>query len=283
MTSATSAKACINSSPTVVLLRDFYNGSANLAIPTLPGKVFIPDEWTETIAAGVQKLDMGGKNVLEVGVGSGINAAGILTSNKPPASFIGTDICRESITLSQELINNNGWNAVCFCSDLLKDVPVFQLSKIDEIFACIPQVPASLALEDGDNTSHYYIPTGGEWDIYGLGLNANLIQQATERAPQAGITLNLCGRPGKETLERLFETFDRNASIIHEAVVPQHIGTSLASLAKLEDEGHTDFEFFADPKATQIISATTAEQRRISEQPVFHKVYVFHAPGLRNG
>jgi hypothetical protein len=262
-----------------ISLRDFYSKAANVVVPC-QDNLFIPDHWTKTLASGLEKVDLANKNVLEVGVGIGINMLGLMTSESRPAYFIGTDICTDAITLSQKLADTYSLPALSLRSNLLQNLDDNFLSKIHEIFACIPQVPACLDLNTGDNAAHYYIPNGDSWDDYGLGLNAQLLEQATNRAPQAGITLNLSGRPGVEKLSALFKESGREGQIVHETIVPQHIGTSLETLAKMEGNGHGDFEFFRDAQGKESIGARIAEERRISGQDVYHKIYVFHAPGL---
>lgn len=263
----------------VVSLKDFYHKASNIEVPCR-SDLFEPDHWTRTLAEGLQKVNLSGKNVLEVGIGVGINMAGLMTAKNPPASFIGGDIREDAIKLSQALAKKYSLPAICQYSDLLLNISQENLEIIDQIFACIPQVPACLDLNENDNAAHYYRPDGNSWDDYGLGLNAKLLKQATERAPQAGIILNFSGRPGEKTLKTLFNECGRIPNILHESIVPQHKGTSLASLAEMEGNGHSNFEFFSDPKAKIQISASDAEDRRIKNQPVFHKIYVMNAPGL---
>ena len=260
-----------------VSLREFYQEAANIFV-TCHSDLFIPDHWTKTLAAGLEKVDFSGSVVLEVGVGIGINMAGLLTSPKPPSGFIGTDLCNNAINASGSLAELEGFSqAIFFRSDLLKDVPDAQLEKIDHIFACIPQVPSDCPLEDGDNSAHYYNGKGCKWDKYGLGLNADLIKEATERAPQASITLNLAGRPGIERLKQIFTEAGRRSEVLYDAIVPQHSGTTLSPLVDLETNGLGPFEFFADPEGESQINAAEAEALRVINAPVYHKIYVVTA------
>lgn len=270
-----------------VPLRRFYENAADIFIHR-PSNLFFPDAWTETFAQGIQALGkkdgFQGRHVLEVGVGIGINALGIMTSPNAPAEFTGTDICDNAVSASAHLARSHGiLNVSMICSDLLKNVDPTLLHRVDHIVACIPQVPVpgTILLNDGDNYAHYYTPTGTQWDEWGLGLNAGLLEQATKLAPQATVTLNLSGRPGIERLKDFFERHNRHARVLFERMVPQHIDTSLAYLAETEKH-HPDlpFEFFADPEGIKRINADQAEARRVNGEPLFHKIYVISAPAL---
>ncbi|MCC7305357.1 MAG: 50S ribosomal protein L11 methyltransferase [Alphaproteobacteria bacterium] len=270
-----------------VSLRDFYQQAANVRVPTNPN-LFMPDSWGKIFAKGLtclsQKPAFADAHVLEVGVGTGINALGIMTSPGAPQHYTGTDICKNAVDATTHLAKANGLhNITAIQSDLLKDVPDVTLANARHIVACIPQVPETnnAKILCGDGFAHYYNPNGRpeDWNHFGLGLNAALIQEATERAPHASITLNLAGRPGIERLAQMFEAYGRKAEILHVQMVPQHAETKLTSLADLERLGVSNFEFYKDEKGTQPIGAVEAEERREKES-LFHNVYVLHAPGL---
>lgn len=263
-----------------VALTDFYNSAAEATIPCHT-ELFVPDEWTKIFAFGLQEIRLQGQIALEVGVGIGVNMAGLMTSQNVPAHFYGTDISTKAIEVSTTLARLLNINATLLRSNLLQDLDKQKLKQVGAVIACIPQVPADLDLSENDNSAHYYTPLGNCWDDYGLGLNAALIEQATEKSPFASITLNLCGRPGINKLIQMFEEFDRSSEIIHSAVIPQHTGTSLASLVHMEENGHLPFEFFKDPNGNHHITAAEAEKRRGVDE-VYHKIYVIHsAPKLR--
>lgn len=261
-----------------VRLRTFYPDAKDMGF-TRPSNLFLSDEWTKIFAAGLIKLsgsetDFTKAHVLEVGVGVGTNILGLMTSPKPPASFIGTDICDNAIRFCRGLPDIRRHNVRLQTSDLLSDIPKENLSKLDYIVACIPQVPFEGDLTQGDNFAHYYPPTGSNWDAFGLGLNAKLLEQAKDLTPSAQVVLNLSGRPGIERLKDLFNQFGFEPSVLHEAIVPQHKETSLASLASAEEKGADAFEFFRDPGAHEKICAVEAEGRRTAGQPLYHKIYV---------
>ena len=262
------------------LVTDFYPSARRIKL-NCPETLFFPDNWTQALAAGLQTLNFTGRNVLEIGVGVGVNMAGLLTADAPPAHFTGVDICTESISVSRALAEREGLDVDLYVSSLLKGVPRDALSRMDEIFACIPQVPApgTLRIAEADNYAHYYEADGNPYDTYGLGLNAKLIEQATLYSPKAGLTLNLAGRPGEKILTDLFAEYGRKAETIFSCVIEQHAGTSLSSLSELEKIGHEPFEFFEDPQGHKQIDARKAESLR-GICPVYHKIYVMRAPGL---
>lgn len=272
-----STAAAIQTPGDIVQLHQFYpDAKRNLSIPRSPD-LFLPDQWTEVFARGLLTRDFSDATVLEVGVGTGINMAGLLEINNRAARYIGTDICNNAVTASRILAQDNGWDAQLIASDLLKDVPDALLQQVNHIVACIPQVPTDRNLEEGDNFAHYYKGHNSYWDQYGLGLNSDLLKQAWERVPHASVSLNLSGRPGIDKLRELFDHNQRKAQILHEEMVPQHQGTSIESLAAMEENGHEPFEFFADEDGNTPICAIEAESRRVHHEPVFHKVYVLSA------
>lgn len=268
----------------LILLKDFFNRSqANISISRRPN-VFLPDEWTQAFAAGLEKLpslQAVNRSVLEVGVGTGVVMAGLLTQPQTPLEYIGVDICGDAIQSAQALADKHEWRVKLKASDLLTNMTDAELHYVTHIVACIPQVPAKVDLSEADNSAHYYLPQGSTWDSFGLGLNAALLDQARNRAPQASVTLNLSGRPGLERLNELFREYGYNAEVVHETMVSQHGDTSLRSLADLECDGCAPFEFYADEAGQQRISAVQAEARRLNQAPVFHKIYVLSAPAFK--
>lgn len=283
-----------------VKLREFYENSQEILIPVIP-TVFIPDGWTRAFASGLStQVNSGawaGKHVLEVGVGSFINGAGIMTSPNAPKQFTGIDITDDSVSASRELIvqNNIPGDILILKEEKFTDVLVVptdeRIKNVSKVVACIPQVPMTeeelAAFDknvDGGGGSHAYIPDGNheEWEPYGLGLNARLLEESAKRIPEAEVILNLCGRPSRELLQDFFDAHGRQAEFLHEEMVSQHPGTDLTSLAQIESKTGRDFEFFANRAGTEKLTASQAEERR-GKQPVFHKIYVVKgsAPGLK--
>ncbi|CAF1070771.1 unnamed protein product [Adineta steineri] len=275
-------KYASNGAIEMIRVRDFYaNITRDIEIERSPN-LFLPDDWTKGFAQGLKNVFKSipgfyNSTVLEIGVGTGINMAGLLSLPCPPARFIGTDISQEAINASSALALRERWNVTLSQSDLLCNVSDDILANVDYIVGCIPQVPApaSINLMDIDNFAHYYESKGTHWDDIGLALNAALLQQAAERAPHAAIILNLSGRPGIKCLQRLFiENRYKKPFICNVTMVKQHHGTSLAAFAVMENNGRDAFEFFEDKDGKIPICASAAEQRRLDGKDVYHYVYV---------
>jgi methylase of polypeptide subunit release factors len=272
---------------TQVPLRDFFQSSAQIIIPVDNSKVFLPDpSWSKTFAAGLQafekhtanKRGFAGSHVIEVGVGSGINMAGLMLHPAPPSHFIGTDIAPSAVAASAGLAQAHGMNAALLQSDLLGSVPSRALERTDYIIGCIPQVPRhSGEITDERDLSDYYEETGIPEDAYGLGLIARLLDQAKTRAPQAELVLNIAGRPGEDRLSPMFAQHGYKVSAIHTSVVRQDPGTCLNSLAEIEDKSGLRFHFFRDTQARHEINAHEAEALRTAGQPIYHNLHVLAA------
>lgn len=272
--------------PTTVSLRSFFSAAVQDRTIQVRDNLFLPDTWTKTFAQGLQQIAstkpcFKDQTILEVGVGTGVNMAGLLSLPTTPQGFIGTDICADAIAASSAFAEECGFTVQLLQSDLLKDVPEAILSRVDHIVACIPQVPKppAIDLRDGDNFAHYYDPCDCRWDEFGLGLVANLLKQTAEKT-HAGITLNLSGRPGVGRLKAMFGDYGFQPEITYSRMVPQHAETSLASLAALEHDGHDDFEFYADEAGQEPLNARAAEERRLAAQPLYHYIHVISAPAL---
>lgn len=276
--------------PNQVLLSKFFPSVSRDLVITRPEELFFPDEWAQCYAAGLTKLperynDLSSSVFFEVGVGTGVIPAGVLLDPKmSPALVIGSDIKLLAVEETRRLLNGAGLtNRSAFMqSDLLQDVPEDVLRGVDHFTGCIPQVkrPKDVDLTQGDNYAHYYESRGSHWDEFGLDLNAAFIQQATDFAPQSSITLNLSGRAGLPKLLEMFRAFGRDADVLHHEMVPQHGGTSLETMVQVEAETGHAYEFFGEEIGCTGIDATEAEKRRLAHEPVFHKIYVLHAPAL---
>ncbi len=262
-------------------LRRFFANAHDIEIEVDDSKVFVPDPaWSHAFAAGLQAVNFGGKRVAEVGVGSGVNMAGLVLCDRPVASFLGVDIANEAVAASQCLADKHGMNVVLRQSDLIKAVTNKELAGLEEIIGCIPQVPVHPGdIHTAREFSDYYEETGIKEDAYGLGLIAQLLDQVKERAPHAAVTLNIGGRPSMDRIAALYADRGFNYRIVHEEMVRQEPTTSLASLAELEFRGAPDFHLFSDQsgRKEKEINASAAEKLRLAGGPVFHKIYVMRA------
>ncbi len=268
-----------------VQLQEFYESAASILVPYDPD-VFEPDGWTATLAKALVKLQsqghFEGKHVAEVGVGTGINPAGILSSPRAPSRFTGGDVVQDAVDDTAALIKKNNLNGIrdiwIGSSDLMANFPKERLGDISTVFACIPQLPetAKSREELTDVRSHTYKPTGQVWDKFYLGLNSDLLRQARVLVPSADVILNLSGRPGLDTLKKFFDDHGYEAQVVQKLIVQNHKGSSVAAFEEVEQrDGHV-FDFFADAAGTQRITVVEAEQRRIAQnpdRPVFHPVF----------
>lgn len=249
----------------------------------IPQWAFIPDRWTAAFLRGLVLLapEWKSKRVWEVGVGTGVNL--ILLNDAPCREYYFSDFDPRCTQLALENVSSNGLDLIRYRAltgpwDLVTPPNGAWVPNVDVVFACIPQVPADFDLTQGDNIAHYYCPRrypNSRLHACGLGLNEELLKQARRVLSSRGsVVLNLGGRPGIERLKEMYVTCGYVPRVAHEEIIPQHHETSLESLAVLEENGHTQFEFFEDEAARMRINARTAEERRKRELPLFHKIYV---------
>ncbi|PZQ49075.1 MAG: hypothetical protein DI551_00025 [Micavibrio aeruginosavorus] len=263
-----------------IRLRDFFAQSADVAINVDNTKVYLPDvSWTRTFAKGLQKVDFTATHIIEVGVGSGVNMAGLmLHPARKPQFFIGSDLAGAAVDASADLAVAHKMNAMLLESDLLSNIPAQELRRADYIIGCIPQVPLHHGdMRDERDLSDYYEETGIAEDKYGLGLVARLLDQAADVAPQATLVLNIAGRPGDSRLAPMFERHGYETQILYTNVVRQDPGTSLRSLVEIENDTSLNFHFFQDAKAQRDINAHAAEALRGLGKPVYHNLHVMSA------
>ncbi len=277
-----------NEPQNIIHLKDIYARARDGYVPRRKG-LFLSDNWTKVLAKGMEKLDLKGQTLLEVGVGIGTNMAGLITSPFGVKSFIGTDICDKAVEASQKLAED--WalpNVQLIESNLLENVPDHILTQVDTLFACIPQVckprdfdKLAILTHDPDSASeyesHYYPPMGSIYDPCGLGLVDCLLGQARDRASQSRGVFNLAGRPGEERLNAMFSDHGCNVHILHQEMVEQHPGTTLVPFAEQEEKEGILFEFYTDKDGRKKIGAAQAEERRQNRKPIYHTVNVMLA------
>ncbi len=253
---------------------------------SVPNWAFIPDHWNVAFLRGLSKLTESWKGlcVWEIGVGTGTNLIALsdTTSN---VTWYFSDYDRRCVPLALRNLKLFG----CDCQKLnplhgswdLVTPPHgsnLQAPKVNVVFGCLPQVPTRIDLSVGDRRSQYYDPTRyprAHQNALGLGLNETLLIRARKVLEPGGqVVLNLSGRPGLRRLRALYRETGYAPRLIHRETIPQHAGTSLASLAELEERGHRHFEFYADTECRKPISAGEAEIRRLAGEEVFHNIYV---------
>lgn len=247
--------------------------------------VFKPDQWTKAFLRGISTVDFSGrKDILEIGIGSGINTIYLLQKYQD-IFVIGTDIVQHALDTAKRNIQNLvGEEALQRCAfyygrDLRHFSPALG-DGVSDIIGCIPQVvaPESVNLAEIDNAANYYDPKfyDSVFDWTGLGLNDAVLKKASAILPTGGrIILNLGGRPSKKLLIDLFNQYKYRIDILHEEMVKQDSRTSLESLVEMER--HRDdfaFEFFTDESGMDTINAYESERRRLTGEPLYHKIYV---------
>lgn len=261
--------------------------------PNIPIKVpkwaFKPDDWNRALLDGFDRLvydwNWDGLGVWEVGVGTGVNLVVLrhmLRVNSIKWYF--SDYDARCVPLAME-------NLLCYCGDRRGLYPLkgswdlvtppkggLKAPKVDVVFGCLPQVPLHTDLSVGDKRAHYYNPKRypkAHQNALGLGLVETLLVRARDVLNPGGkVILNLAGRPGRKRLLSLFRETGYNPHMVESAKIEQHAGTSLASLAALEKNGHDDFEFFTDFSCEEPIDARGAEALRVAGEDVYHKIYV---------
>ncbi|MBI2426937.1 MAG: hypothetical protein HYV34_03735 [Candidatus Kerfeldbacteria bacterium] len=273
-----------------ILPPDLHDGLRPEWMIEIPEWAFTPDDWTFAFQRGLRTIQWGRRLVWEVGVGTGINAIVARARNphmrlrisdlSPRVTELAVENLRRTVGLENVEVLNGSWDLVTDRRESCAEI-----GKVDAVVACIPQVPMrGMDLSVCDLMAHYYNPeryTDSPMHDLGLGLNDSLLIRAHHVLVAGGHTvLNLCGRPG---LNRLVQMFDRRGYTpreLHRGIIPQHIQTSIASLAELEVQGHSDFEFFSDMGGRDRIDAYTAEERRLRclaeerASDIYHAIYV---------
>lgn len=262
-----------------LLPHDLHNGRGSAEI-TIPSWAFTPDHWNTTFLRGLHKVAASWefRTVWEIGVGTGVNLISLWNAVRK-SNWYFSDYNAECVPLTCQNLGaagiDAGYTALHGSTDLVA-VSRGETPRADVIFGCLPQVPIVMDLEAGDRVAHYYNPERYQCstrNACGLGLNEALLKRAKSAlSPRGSVVLNLSGRPGLGRLQEMFAEHGYDPCVLHSAVVPQHPQTSLETLAVGESKGKK-FEFFAHPEGAAI-TATEAEQLRVRQQPVFHRIYV---------
>ncbi len=268
-----------------------------------PEHAFKPDPWTDVLLAGLMQLDLSGKTLVEIGVGTGVNPIALLLHNPEIAQIWGSDIDALNSLLAIENVRRilsdrpelakkyrgvfGGHNLLSWQHGLLPE------GSVDVLYACIPQVQKPdhyHGTPPPDAEAHEFDPKlidprwkhAADFQPFSLGLNFQLLCEARKclRPGKGEIILNLAGRCSKAVLFEMFTKAHYTPRVIHEAIVPQHELTKLQELVKGEKFLRKTtrpgfcYEFFADAAATEKINAAQAEKRRVKREPLFHKIYV---------
>lgn len=288
--------------------------------PEAPDFAFDPDDpWTQTFQAGLERADLKGKIVYEVGVGTGVNLAFILRTCGAARAY-GSDLDPRLVMLAERNLRSlSPQHAKHFepvhgsVSLIDTDDARSKITKTDVVIACIPQVgepndlrltafrkAQSVELPDGaetqaeDHIAHYYPWTAFDeypYNSVGLGLNEALLRRIRQHAPKAQVVMNFGCRIGSDIIFECFEANGYRPEKLASKIVHQHVGTDISFFVALEKALYgTDLEkqlvckFYADPDGTHPLSATDA-QRLIEKDPhvdLYHEVSVIRGIPIEN-
>lgn len=282
------------------------------ASPEVPSFAFDPeDPWTDTFQKGLKAANLQGKKAYEVGIGTGINAA-FLLSVCGADEVSGSDLDPRLIDLAEANVRSlvpeyaHRFNPVRGPVSLIDTDEAREcVAAADVVIGSLPQVgepgdariatireALGVPLGEGaadvadDHIAHYY--PWAEFDQYpfnsvGLGLNEALLQRVRQHAPHADVVMNFGCRIGSEIIFDCFRANGFEPEKISSQIVEQHSGTDISFFIALERtlqdtglDGEFTCYFYADDAATQPLSACQA-QALINENPeasLYHEVCV---------
>ena len=282
--------------------------------PEVPSFAFDPeDPWTDTFQKGLKAANLQGKKAYEVGIGTGINAAFLLTVCGAD-EVSGSDLDPRLIELAESNVRSlapdfaHHFNPVRGPVSLIDtDEARALVAEADVVIGSLPQVGEpgdpgiatfrerlQVPLAEGaenvadDHIAHYYPWTAFDeypFNAVGLGLNEALLQRVREHAPHAEVVMNFGCRIGSDIIFDCFRANGFEPEKISSQIVEQHSGTDISFFIALEKtlQGTTlnsEFKchFYADKAATQPLSACQA-QALITKNPdasLYHEVCVVH-------
>jgi len=257
-------------------MHEFYSKTSEYFSLEIPKYVFTPNLWTEMFLEGIDKIDVKNKDILELGVGTGVMAIHLLRKNI--RSYCGVDINPKILPIASRNILCNtqlrSWSLLC--SNLLDELPLKK--SFDLICGCLPQIAQIdiINTDSEDITGKYYNPSQyqSEFNIYGLGLHDKaLVQSRTRLRDKGSVLFILSGRYGLDILIKLFKKQKYTFHVLLEKISPHSKKISLESFVKAEDDGNEIF-FYTDVTCKNRVSAKTAEQNRICNNSIYYKLYV---------
>lgn len=277
----------------------------------VPSFAFSPtDPWTTTFQAGLERAELNGRRVYEVGVGTGTNIAFML--QQCGASMAGgSDLDARLPLVARRLVGE-------VAPDLLErfrpiegsvnliDTPsaMAEVALADVVVACLPQVPdpedamylgfhnhqmktaAMARRRTDDHIAHYYPWTAFHdypFNAVGLGLIEALLRKVRACAPTAQVVLTFGCRVGQDVLLRLFRANGYRPEELASCIARQNDRTDIsffvASEAALNGTSYSDdlrCEFFTDPDGRVRISARQAKDMLNADPlaPVYHRICV---------
>ncbi|GKX33601.1 MAG: hypothetical protein MnENMB40S_12190 [Rhizobiaceae bacterium MnEN-MB40S] len=282
--------------------------------PEAPGFAFDPgDPWTQTFQKGLERANLQGKTVYEVGIGTGINAAFVLRMCGASTVF-GSDLDPRLVELAERNIRSlspehaEQFQPVKGAVSLIDTEEArAKIAQTDVVIACLPQVgdpddsrlaafreAQSVPLASGaderaeDHIAHYY--PWAMFDEYpfnavGLGLNEALLHRIRKHAPKAEVVMNFGCRIGADIIFDFFRANGFEPEKLASQMVRQDAGTDISFFVALEKaltgtglEKEFVCEFFADEKGDMPLSACEAQtlSKRDPDVALYHEVCVIH-------
>jgi SAM-dependent methyltransferase len=288
-----------------------WTHTSDNACESVPSFAFNPsDPWTVTFQVGLERAELSGRRVYEVGVGSGTNVAFMLR-HCAASLVVGSDLDPRLPALAQRLVTEvapdllDRFRPIQGSVNLI-DIPeaMAEVTVADVVVGCLPQVPdpedvmyaqfhvAQLKTAVGggqrvdDHMAHYY-PWAAFHDYpfnsVGLGLIEALLRRVRSGVPRAQVVLNLGCRIGKDVLLKLFRSNGYRPEELASRIVRQSERTNISFFVALEaalrGTGYEeDFvcEFYADSQGRVPISANGAKELLDADPttPVFHEICV---------
>lgn len=290
------------------------------AMPEAPEFAFDPeDPWTQTFQLGLKHANLEGRNVYEVGVGTGINVAYMLRSCGA-ARVYGSDLDPRLVELAQRNLLNlspqhaDQFNPVHGSVSLIDtDEAHHKIADTDVVIACIPQVgdptdprleafrevhdvdlPEGADDEAEDHIAHYYPWTMFDeypYNSVGLGLNEALLRRIHQHAPKAEVVMNFGCRIGTDIIFECFEANGFQPEKLASKIVRQDDGTDISFFVTLEKalsgtglEKQLVCKFYADADGTVPLSACEAQAQADKDPHVdlYHEVSVIRGTPIEN-
>jgi tRNA1(Val) A37 N6-methylase TrmN6 len=266
----------------------------------LPIDTFNPnDPWGKLFRRSLDKLDVGGRTVCEVGPGSGAVVLELINRPDPPAKIILVELDPHVLSVAQLNIET-----VCYERIMERNIKVeyragdatsvfAQMAKkkdppFDYIVGCIPQVPAGNGnLQAWQNTAHEYDDRAHKhFREWGLGLLHD-VQSAGKRmlSSSGAMVFVHSGRVPEAVRTTFHNALQLRVSnkLINE-MIPHCPTTPLAYLF-----GHTEHLLFADRNGKNVLppeQAETTRQQAVGKDPycndcgVYHRVLVLETKSL---
>lgn len=245
----------------------------------VPEWAFTPDPWNIAFLRGLLTAapTLINDTVWEIGVGTGLVQLFLAHWGVRQSVFSDYDprcvpLAREN--LASAGLHHNGLVPLDGAWDLVDRIDELQeRPSVSAVVACIPQLPSV-----GPAKHHYDPARYPEATLHniGLGLNEALLRRACKAFPRGTrIILNLAGRPGIKRILQMFQECGYRPHILHEDLVPQHLGPSLDAFLAAEEVGHGPFKFFRTRNFDQsAISAGQGAAHLRAGGKLFHTIYV---------